>query len=101
MCRMSPSGGRVRCGPDGEIFTAGTNVCYLRSCRPDLLDVRLSAFDPKLKPSVPHRSALRKKGPCRKPFLGSFPTDRAITSSMTSLRKFEYRGSPVQASGGV
>jgi hypothetical protein len=32
--------------PDGEIFTAAIGVGYLRWCRPDLLDVRLSACDP-------------------------------------------------------
>ena len=50
---------------------------------------RPSSTLPKLKPSIPHRSALRKKGPSRKPLSDSFLTDDAITSSMTSLQKFE------------
>jgi hypothetical protein len=40
----------VRCDfsfrPDWEIFTAEIDVCHPRSCRPDLLRVRLSAPDP-------------------------------------------------------
>jgi hypothetical protein len=66
-----------------------------------LLGLSSSQFDPKLKPSIPHRSALRKKRPFRKPLLDSFLTDDAITSSMTSLQKLEYRGSPSLASGWV